>query len=91
MPVADWDEYNVNGYATTLGSAIVPTNEAHVKAIVDSWSIEKVNEARAIIIETNTIVEFCIGQGASIICVLVKYSLLIELDTSNFNSKSKRK
>ncbi|TGJ81649.1 hypothetical protein E0Z10_g7118 [Xylaria hypoxylon] len=58
IPVAIKDEYDVEGYATTHGSAIVPTDDEHVETIVDSWCVEKLKEAGAIIMGKATLVEF---------------------------------
>ncbi|KAI0534441.1 amidase signature domain-containing protein [Xylaria digitata] len=65
IPVAIKDEYDVEGYATTLGSAIVPTDEEHVKTIVDSWSVGKLKEAGAIIMGKVTMVEFGMDTSGS--------------------------
>ncbi|KAI1111461.1 amidase signature domain-containing protein [Nemania sp. NC0429] len=56
--VAIKDEYDVEGYPTTLGSAIVPTDEEHVKTIVDGWCIEKLRETGAILMGKVNMVEF---------------------------------
>ncbi|KAI0407247.1 amidase signature domain-containing protein [Xylaria palmicola] len=58
IPVAIKDEYDVEGYATTLGSHIVPTDEEHVKTIADSWTVAKLKEAGAIIMGKVNMVEF---------------------------------
>ncbi|KAI1128339.1 amidase signature domain-containing protein [Nemania abortiva] len=65
IPVAIKDEYDVEGYPTTLGSVIVPTDEETVKKIVDSWSIEKLKEAGAIIMGKTTLVEFGMDTSGS--------------------------
>ncbi|KAI1429667.1 amidase signature domain-containing protein [Xylaria sp. FL1777] len=65
IPVAIKDEYDVEGYATTLGSAILPTDESHVKEIVDSWSVEKLKEAGAIIMGKVNLVEFGMDSSGS--------------------------
>ncbi|KAI0420935.1 amidase signature domain-containing protein [Xylaria grammica] len=65
IPVAIKDEYDVEGYATTLGSAIVPTGEEHIKTIVDSWCIEKLKEGGAIIMGKATMVEFGMDTSGS--------------------------
>lgn len=68
IPVAIKDEYDVEGYPTTLGSTIVPTDEEHVKNIVDSWSVEKLKEAGAIIMGKVNMVEFGMGKKTSFRC-----------------------
>ncbi|KAH8164989.1 hypothetical protein CIB48_g3266 [Xylaria polymorpha] len=65
IPVAIKDEYDVEGYPTTLGSTIVPTDEEHVKNIVDSWSVEKLKEAGAIIMGKVNMVEFGMDTSGS--------------------------
>ncbi|KAI0105124.1 amidase signature domain-containing protein [Nemania sp. FL0031] len=65
IPVAVKDEYDVEGYPTTLGSAIVPTDEETVKDIVDSWCIEKLKEAGAIIMGKTNMVEFGMDTSGS--------------------------
>ncbi|KAI0912628.1 amidase signature domain-containing protein [Ustulina deusta] len=65
IPVAIKDEYDVEGYATTLGSAIVPTDEEHVKKIVDSWCVVKLKEAGAIIMGKVSMVEFGMDTSGS--------------------------
>ncbi|KAI1742927.1 amidase signature domain-containing protein [Xylaria scruposa] len=65
IPVAIKDEYDVEGYATTIGSSIVPTDEEHVKNIVDSWSVEKLKEAGAIIMGKTNMVEFGMDTSGS--------------------------
>lgn len=61
--VAIKDEYDVEGYPTTLGSAIVPTDEEHVKTLVDSWCIEKLRETGAILMGKVNMVEFGMGKS----------------------------
>ncbi|KAI1820900.1 amidase signature domain-containing protein [Xylaria intraflava] len=58
IPVAIKDEYDVEGYATRIGSAIVPVDEEAVKSLDDSWCIEKLKEAGAVIMGKVTMVEF---------------------------------
>ncbi|KAI0192010.1 glutamyl-tRNA amidotransferase subunit A [Xylaria flabelliformis] len=65
IPVAIKDEYDVEGYATTIGSSIVPTDEERVKTIVDSWSVEKLKEAGAIIMGKTNMVEFGMDTSGS--------------------------
>ncbi|KAI0450806.1 amidase signature domain-containing protein [Xylaria acuta] len=65
IPVAIKDEYDVEGYATTIGSPIVPTDEEHVKNIVDSWCVEKLKEAGAIIMGKMNMVEFGMDTSGS--------------------------
>ncbi|KAI0483770.1 amidase signature domain-containing protein [Xylaria cf. heliscus] len=65
IPVAIKDEFDVEGYATTLGSSIVPTDEEHVKTIVDSWSVAKLKEAGAIIMGKMNMVEFGMDTSGS--------------------------
>ncbi|KAJ8130014.1 hypothetical protein O1611_g3613 [Lasiodiplodia mahajangana] len=65
IPVAVKDEYDVEGYPTTLGSAIVPTDEKTVEGIADGWCIEKLKEAGAIIMGKTNMVEFGMGKRAS--------------------------
>lgn len=88
IPVAIKDEYDVEGYPTTLGSAIVPTDEEHVKTIVDSWCIEKLKETGAIIMGKVNMVEFGMGTSASLclkLYVPFNCSSLTQLDTSGSN------
>ncbi|KAI1757976.1 amidase signature domain-containing protein [Xylaria castorea] len=65
IPVAIKDEYDVEGYATTIGSPIVPTDEQHVKNVVDSWIVEKLKEAGAIIMGKSNMVEFGMDTSGS--------------------------
>ncbi|KAI1177072.1 glutamyl-tRNA amidotransferase subunit A [Nemania sp. FL0916] len=65
IPVAVKDEYDVEGYPTTLGSAIVPTDDEHVKTIVDSWTITKLKEAGAIVMGKVNMVEFGMDTSGS--------------------------
>ncbi|KAI8953020.1 amidase signature domain-containing protein [Xylaria longipes] len=65
IPVAIKDEYDVEGYATTLGSIIVPTDEEHVKNIADSWCVKKLKEAGAIIMGKTNMVEFGMDTSGS--------------------------
>ncbi|KAI1164440.1 amidase signature domain-containing protein [Nemania serpens] len=65
IPIAIKDEYDVEGYPTTLGSAIVPTDEEHVKTIVDSWCIEKLRETGAILMGKVNMVEFGMDTSGS--------------------------
>ncbi|KAI0162338.1 glutamyl-tRNA amidotransferase subunit A [Xylariaceae sp. FL1272] len=52
--VAVKDEFDVKGHTTRIGSRLVP----HVEKTVDSWCVEKLREAGAIIIGKVTMVEF---------------------------------
>ncbi|KAH9983672.1 hypothetical protein F4779DRAFT_624526 [Xylariaceae sp. FL0662B] len=59
IPVALKNELDVQGHATRTGSAITPVTES----TVDSWYMEKLRKAGAIIIGKVTIVEFGIGKN----------------------------
>ncbi|KAJ2984814.1 hypothetical protein NUW58_g5863 [Xylaria curta] len=65
VPVAIKDEYDVEGYATTLGSVLLPTDEEHVKTITDSWCVTKLKEAGAIIMGKVNMVEFGLDTSGS--------------------------
>jgi hypothetical protein len=59
IPVAVKDEYDVRGYATTLGSA---NESATDEAKEDSWCIQMLKEAGAIIMGKATMVEYGMGK-----------------------------
>ncbi|KAI1110623.1 glutamyl-tRNA amidotransferase subunit A [Nemania sp. NC0429] len=59
IPVAIKDEFDVQGHATRIGSAIVPV----IEKTVDSWCVEKLRESGAIVMGKVTMVEFGIDTS----------------------------
>jgi len=63
IPVAIKDEYDVEGYLTTMGSANKPAGQGPEGAKVDSWCIKVLKEAGAIIMGKVTMVEYGMGEN----------------------------
>lgn len=61
--VAIKDEYDVEGYVTTLGAANYPTSQETDSVKVDSWCVKMLKDAGAIIMGKVTMVEYGMGTA----------------------------
>lgn len=72
--VAIKDEYDVEGYLTTLGSANKP-DQGPEGAKVNSWCIQKLKEAGVVIMRKANMVEYGMGMvSSSSLCMLADSS-----------------
>jgi len=62
IPIAIKDEFDVEGYITTLGSASKPAGQGTDDAKLDSWCVQMLKDAGAIIMGKTTMVEYGMGK-----------------------------
>ena len=80
IPIAIKDEYDVEGYETTLGSAKKDVGQEPGPAKIDSWCVQMLKEAGAIIMGKATMVEYGMGENSLVVNTFLEVLLFAYTD-----------